>query len=388
MTLESTPEVSVSDQEYSHVWAEATTRTLEQLQGSPLIPAPEGPAPPDKAAPSPEESLTVLFKVSGLLNGEQSFQFLKTDGVRLAQLLMAEPLDPAVAFAEGHADALNEIFRQFAGLAATACKAKYGGEVLFELIPGKTAEWKPVNNSVWTFSSEKIPALQWTTLFSPELHASIEAAHHAPSSPAEAAPPPPEPPTAEASPPAATSDAPAPSASPESAEAAPPAPGTTPVAPEAPTPPAPAAAAPPQQAAPSTMPPPVAATPPPQPVAVAPPPPPKVFVPPPTPPRLASVPSPPPPAGPAGNPANLDLLLDVVLEATLRFGQREMVLREILELRPGAVVELNRRIQEPAELLVAGRVIARGEVVIVDGAYGLRITDITQPHQRLESVET
>jgi flagellar motor switch protein FliN/FliY len=88
------------------------------------------------------------------------------------------------------------------------------------------------------------------------------------------------------------------------------------------------------------------------------------------------------------NPANLDLLLDVALEATLRFGQREMILREILELRPGSVVELNRRIQEPAELLVAGRVIARGEVVIVDGAYGLRITDITQPHQRLESVET
>ena len=49
---------------------------------------------------------------------------------------------------------------------------------------------------------------------------------------------------------------------------------------------------------------------------------------------------------------------------------------------------VNRRMQEPAELLVAGRVIARGEVVIVDGNYGLRITDIMQPHQRLESVET
>jgi flagellar motor switch protein FliN/FliY len=93
-------------------------------------------------------------------------------------------------------------------------------------------------------------------------------------------------------------------------------------------------------------------------------------------------------AADAAAPANLDLLLDVVLEASLRFGQREMLLRDILELHPGSVIELDRRVQEPAELIVAGRVIAHGEVVIVDGNYGLRITDVAQASQRLESLGT
>jgi flagellar motor switch protein FliN len=92
--------------------------------------------------------------------------------------------------------------------------------------------------------------------------------------------------------------------------------------------------------------------------------------------------------GDATAPANLDLLLDVELEASLRFGQREMLLRDILELHPGSVIELDRRVQEPAELIVAGRVIAHGEVVIVDGNYGLRITDIAQASQRLQSLAT
>jgi flagellar motor switch protein FliN len=94
------------------------------------------------------------------------------------------------------------------------------------------------------------------------------------------------------------------------------------------------------------------------------------------------------PSAEADLPPNLDLLLDVELEASLRFGQKEMLLRDILELHPGSVIELDRRVQEPAELIVSGRVIAHGEVVIVDGNYGLRITNITQPSQRLASVET
>ncbi len=88
----------------------------------------------------------------------------------------------------------------------------------------------------------------------------------------------------------------------------------------------------------------------------------------------------------AATPENLNLLLDVTLDAHLRFGQRQMLLREILDLRAGSVVELDKRLQEPAELLVSGRVVARGEVVIVDGSYGIRITDIVQPMQRLASV--
>jgi flagellar motor switch protein FliN len=80
--------------------------------------------------------------------------------------------------------------------------------------------------------------------------------------------------------------------------------------------------------------------------------------------------------------SNLALLLDVELEATIRFGQREMLLREVFGLMPGAVVELNQLINEPAELLVAGRLIARGEVVVVDGNFGLRVTEVAVAGQR------
>jgi flagellar motor switch protein FliN/FliY len=68
--------------------------------------------------------------------------------------------------------------------------------------------------------------------------------------------------------------------------------------------------------------------------------------------------------------------LDVELAVTLRFGGRRMPLREVLELNNGSVVELDRQIQDPADLLLDGRVIARGEVVVVDGNYGLRVLEI------------
>ena len=72
----------------------------------------------------------------------------------------------------------------------------------------------------------------------------------------------------------------------------------------------------------------------------------------------------------------LDLLLDVELDATIRFGERELPLREILAMKSGSVVELDRRLDEPAELLVAGKLIARGEVVVVDDCFGLRVTEV------------
>jgi len=73
---------------------------------------------------------------------------------------------------------------------------------------------------------------------------------------------------------------------------------------------------------------------------------------------------------------NLDLLRDVELEVTLRFGERIMLLRDILELGEGSVVELDRRVEEPVDLLLDGKLIARGEVVVVDGSYGLRVREM------------
>lgn len=73
---------------------------------------------------------------------------------------------------------------------------------------------------------------------------------------------------------------------------------------------------------------------------------------------------------------NLQLIMDVELNLTLRFGQRTLILSEVADLTTGSVVELDRVVDEPVELLLGERVIARGDVVIVDGNYGLRITEL------------
>jgi flagellar motor switch protein FliN/FliY len=71
--------------------------------------------------------------------------------------------------------------------------------------------------------------------------------------------------------------------------------------------------------------------------------------------------------------------MDVELNVSLRFGQRQLPLREVLDLASGSVIELDRMADEPVELYLDGRLIARGEAVVVDGNYGLRVTDIPQP---------
>lgn len=82
----------------------------------------------------------------------------------------------------------------------------------------------------------------------------------------------------------------------------------------------------------------------------------------------------------------MELLLDVRLDASIRFGQKRMLLRDILELHPGTAVALDRQVQEPVELLVGGHAVAQGEVVIVDGNYALRITEILSALQRIDSL--
>ena len=82
----------------------------------------------------------------------------------------------------------------------------------------------------------------------------------------------------------------------------------------------------------------------------------------------------------------IELLLDVELEATLRFGCREMPLGEILELGPGDVVQLDRHISDPVDLIVGDKIVARGDVVLVNGNFGLRVTEVAAPRKRLESI--
>jgi flagellar motor switch protein FliN/FliY len=104
--------------------------------------------------------------------------------------------------------------------------------------------------------------------------------------------------------------------------------------------------------------------------------------------RAESAPAAAPPAAPVEAPSpplssafadeqnKLALLMDVELAMTLRFGARRMILREILDLCPGSVVELDRQVKDPVELLLDGRLVARGEVVVIEGNYGLRVTEV------------
>jgi flagellar motor switch protein FliN/FliY len=99
-----------------------------------------------------------------------------------------------------------------------------------------------------------------------------------------------------------------------------------------------------------------------------------------------AAPAAPPPLAPAVLSSGTELLLDVELDASLRFGCREMPLAEILELGPGDVVQLDRHVADPVDLIVGDKIVARGEVVLVNGNFGLRVTEVASPKKRLESI--
>ena len=83
---------------------------------------------------------------------------------------------------------------------------------------------------------------------------------------------------------------------------------------------------------------------------------------------------------------NLAVLMDVQLPVSIRFGETEMILEEVIKLGIGSVIELNSAIDVPVELIVNGKSLARGEVVTVDGFYGIRITEISSVGERIRSL--
>lgn len=91
-------------------------------------------------------------------------------------------------------------------------------------------------------------------------------------------------------------------------------------------------------------------------------------------------------SGPAPDAGNLDLLLDIQLPVVVRMGQTEMQMGELLKLTPGSILELNRSADAPVELLVNGKLIAKGEVVVVDGNFAFRITEIDTRAARIRSL--
>ena len=89
------------------------------------------------------------------------------------------------------------------------------------------------------------------------------------------------------------------------------------------------------------------------------------------------------PVAPAGEGADLERLHDVPVELAVEIGRTRMTIGETLGLGPGAIVTLNRLAGEPVDLLVNGKPIARGEVVVIDEEFGLRITEVVSAARRL-----
>lgn len=89
-----------------------------------------------------------------------------------------------------------------------------------------------------------------------------------------------------------------------------------------------------------------------------------------------------PPASGGPSPSSIEMLMDVPLRVTVELGRTQMSVRQVLELQNGAVVELDRMAGEAVDVLVNDKLMARGEVVVVDDKFGIRITEIIAPSRR------
>ena len=83
---------------------------------------------------------------------------------------------------------------------------------------------------------------------------------------------------------------------------------------------------------------------------------------------------------------NLDMLLDIPLEITAELGRAKMIINDLLQLGQGSVIELNKLAGEPLEILINQKLIARGEVVVVKEKFGIRLTDVISPLERIKQL--
>jgi flagellar motor switch protein FliN/FliY len=255
-----------------HNWCEAWKtcfqNVLSQISGQPAV-FEVSPQP----LPATDSDVWYTVVAGGTVHGEMSLRLPAASGTRLAQKLLSETEPAAPGITAEHKEALEELLRQVAGLAATALAATAGGEVQLNLSAAVAPSW----------SSDAIVCLQtpdqdgaFTSVeiqISPALAAELQPKAQ-PASPAQTSPPS------------------------------------------------------------STL----------------------------------STPS-----------SSYGRLMDVGLDVKLRFGTRRMLLRDVLALSAGVVVELDNALHSPVDLLLDGRLIAQGEVVVVDGKYGLRVTNVVDP---------
>lgn len=84
---------------------------------------------------------------------------------------------------------------------------------------------------------------------------------------------------------------------------------------------------------------------------------------------------------------NLDFILDIPLHVSVELGRAKVVIKDLLQLGQGSVLELDKLAGEPLEVLVNGKLVARGEVVVVNEKFGIRLTDIMSPLERIETLK-
>ena len=91
-------------------------------------------------------------------------------------------------------------------------------------------------------------------------------------------------------------------------------------------------------------------------------------------------------AGKPSSPGSIDLLLDVELPVSVSFGRAHLQLKDVIKLTCGSIVELNRSVSEPVDVMVNNCIIARGEVVVVEGNFGIRIKQVISRQDRLRTL--
>jgi flagellar motor switch protein FliN len=92
-------------------------------------------------------------------------------------------------------------------------------------------------------------------------------------------------------------------------------------------------------------------------------------------------------SAPMGSPNAVDFILDIPLQLSVRIGSTRMLIRDLLQLGQGSVIELDKLAGEPMEVLVNGKLVARGEAVVVNEKLGVRLTDVISPAERVRHLQ-
>ncbi len=91
--------------------------------------------------------------------------------------------------------------------------------------------------------------------------------------------------------------------------------------------------------------------------------------------------------GEKSRPRDINFLLDIPLDVCVEIGRTKMQIKDLLQLGQGSVIELDKLAGEPVEVLINGKLIARGEVVVVNEKFGVRLTDIVSPSERIQQLK-